>query len=152
MGVNNMLYSEVEKYLLNEDMEGLLTELAPVFTEVRYICDGFIDSSIYNSGEAVKSNLSKLTSYYSTLKVASIVVDTFKSRKETERYNQVKIDTENAGSKFVAESGKKDASAFVEAERRVRNIIDAYIDIAQNGIGISQSILKYISEEIRMSK
>jgi hypothetical protein len=121
-----MLYSEVEKYLLNEDMEGLLTELAPVFTEVRYICDGFIDSSIYNSGEAVKSNLSKLTSYYSTLKVASIVVDTFKSRK--------------------------DASAFVEAERRVRNIIDAYIDIAQNGIGISQSILKYISEEIRMSK
>jgi hypothetical protein len=147
-----MIYSDIEKYLNEDNMDGLLDELAPVFLEVQSLTDSFIDSSIYNSGDAIKASLSKLTSYYSTLKVASIVIDTFKKQKETRKFNEIKMATENAGGKFTATSGEKEASAFVDAERRVRNIIDAYIDIADKGITISQSILKYISEEIRMTR
>jgi len=147
-----MNYIEIEDYLNAGDLEGMLAKLTPIFIEVRALGDTFLDSKVYNSGHEVKNTISQLNGYASTLKVASIVIDTFKTRKETVEFNRIKTATETAGGKFTATSGEKEASAFVDSERRVRNLVDAYLHVCKDSIITGQSIMNYLTEEMKFNK
>lgn len=142
-----MIYSEIETYLKINDLEGLLTALNPTIEEVLVISDSMGQSVNYTSGDNVKANLGKLTSLYSTLSTAATLTATHKKEKETIKYNSIKIELEKTDKKPVAASIEREASAFVSMERRVRNIVEAYLDICKMAITNCQSLLKSLTQE-----
>lgn len=107
---------------------------------------------VTDNPEEVKTALNELTGILMNLKPILAIAETFKKNEETKRYNEIKINTENEGSKkFVSASAEKEASAYVATYRRIRNLIQAYVDSCEKAISTLQSVLKFMTEELKMT-
>ena len=102
-----------------------------------------------NPEEALNA-LSELTGIYMSLKAVLAIAETEKKNREIRRYNEIKKEIENAGTKFVSVSADKEASSYVASYRRLRNIIQAYTDSCEKAISILQSLLKFFTIEISL--
>ena len=63
-------------------------------------------------------------------------------QKESDFYCDKKNSTEKANEKFISASADKEASAHVNPERRIRNIVESYKNRADKIISSCQSYLK----------
>jgi len=70
---------------------------------------------------------------------------TYKKNREEKYYNGRKIEIENEGKKFSSAPTEREASAYVAEYRRVRNIIQAYVDSCKAMISAIQSRLKTVN-------
>ena len=99
-------------------------------------------SSVFNNAESIKKALIELSGVFANLKTASAVIETVKKNKELRKYHELKMSCEKGDTKFVSTSAEKDASYHVSLERRVRNVVNGYVDAAEKSITALQSILK----------
>jgi len=141
---------EIEKYFQQDDtLNKVLEALSEDIDKIDYWA-GLMKQGITVNPEEAKNALNDLTGRFMSLKTALSIAETEKKNRETRAYNQIKIDTENEGKKFVSASAEKEASGRVADYRRIRNIIQAYVDSCEKALSTLQSLLKYMGEEIKL--
>lgn len=71
---------------------------------------------------------------------------TYKKNEEEKTYMGIKIKIENEGRKFSSAPTEREASAYVAEWRRIRNILQAYVDVCKASISAIQTRLKTVRE------
>ena len=71
---------------------------------------------------------------------------TYKKNEEEKTYMGIKIKIENEGGKFSSAPTEREASAYVAEWRRIRNILQAYVDVCKASISAIQTRLKTVRE------
>jgi len=142
--IENLFQSE-------ETLEEVLNECKDSIDKVDYYSN-LLKTNVIDNAEEVKKALNELTGIYMDLKTILLVANTEKKNREIRYYDQLRIDIENEGRKFVSAPAEKEASTHVAKYRRIRNIIQAYVDVSEKAISTCQSILKYMGEEIKLQK
>lgn len=128
----------------------VLTNCECYFDKIDDIAGSFANGQADNS-VALRGILNDCTSIYLALKPLLALAETEKANREVIYYNKAKIAMEAAGQKFVATAMDKEASAAVGNYRRVRNILDGYVETLKVAISTCQSGLKSIGEENRIT-
>lgn len=140
-----MLYQEVEELLqTQEGMSQILDNLAQTFADIEEYADQLSRSGL--EANLIAEIMMKSNGHWDHLKVVHTAIDTYKKNKELTHFHQQKIEIEKNGGKFNASATEGEASALVSSERRIRNIVSAYMDSADKNIMTGQSLLKYLSE------
>jgi len=143
---------EFEKHFKDpKNLEKALIELEADFNKVDYYA-GLMKNNITDNAEEAKKALDDLTGVYMLLKTALAIAETWKKNLEIRKYDTLRIAVGQTEKKFVSTTAEKEASAFVADYRRVRNIISAYVNSCQVAISTLQSILKAITEEMKLQK
>jgi len=138
---------EFEKLFQSEDtLDKALEFLEEDVSRVDYWAKCMKDNITSNPEEA-KNCLNELTGIYSNLRTALTIAETEKKNREIRAYNEIRIESGKAGTKFVATSADKQASGEVVAYRRIRNIILGYKEACQTSVSSIQSLLKYMAVE-----
>ena len=146
-----MRVREVEKLFVDEKgLDKVLDECKDDFDRINYYT-GIMKDNLTDNPEEAKKALNELTGVFMSLKPLLAVAGVEKKNREVRRYDEKKIETENSGKKFTDGAGKQEASAYVANYRRVRNIIEAYVNVAEKAISTLQSLLKFIAEEMKLS-
>ena len=139
-----------QKFKSEETLSQVLEELQDDFNRIDYWA-GLLKANISDNGAVeAQKGLSELTGTFMTLKTALAIAETEKKNREIRFYSGLRIETEKT-KKFVNAIGEKEASVAVAEYRRVRNIIQGYMEACQVGISTLQSILKAIIEEMKLS-
>jgi len=99
-------------------------------------------SGILNTPEDYALCLDKLTGAYISLEPLYTMAVAYKENEEIKAYVTMKRELEGKGEKVVAASLDKEASASVEVQRRIRNILEGYVESCAKGIGTCQTQLK----------
>jgi hypothetical protein len=86
--------------------------------------------------------LDKLTGAYISLEPLYTMAIAYKENEELKAYVSMKRELESKGEKVVAASLDKEASVSVEIQRRIRNILEGYVESCAKGIGSCQTQLK----------
>jgi hypothetical protein len=86
--------------------------------------------------------LDKLTGAYISLEPLYTMSVAYKENEEIKAYVSMKREMEAKAEKVVAASLDKEASASVEVQRRIRNILEGYVEACAKGIGTCQTQLK----------
>ena len=147
----DMRISEIEKKFSSEEtLNEVLDECKEDFEKIDYL-SGLMKDSITDNPIEAKKALNELTGVYMSLKIVLAEAETQKKNRELKYYTNIKMETQNSGKKFVSASTEKEASSSVANYRRIRNIIEAYVESALRGISTLQSVLKYCGEELKLS-
>jgi len=99
-------------------------------------------SGIKSTPEDYAICLDKLTGAYIALEPLYTQAIAYKENEEIKAYVSMKRELEGKGEKVVAASLDKEASASVEVQRRIRNILEGYVESCAKGIGTCQTQLK----------
>ena len=138
-----MNYTEVEEYFQTENLDGLLKACQTMFdlidSNTQLLISNRVDSPI-----SCQKMLEELCGVYGFLRPVHAVASTVKKDMEEREYHNLKINTEG---KFVSTVAEKEASRLTQEYRRVRNIVEAYVNICEKLIGVGQSLLKSLQEE-----
>jgi len=134
------------KFQKEDDLNEVLEAVKEDFSSVDYYA-GILRSGVVDNAHEANEALGKLTGTFSNLRTALAIAETEKKNREVRKYNEIRIDKENAGAKFTSASAEKEASAYVGDYRRIRNIIEAYVEACAKDIGSLQSILKDLVRE-----
>lgn len=131
---------EIEKYFQTEEtLDKVLEELADDFKVVDTWANN-LKGRVADNPEEIRNALQDLSGAYSNLRTVLALAEGEKRNREVKRYNEIKIETENQGNKFVSASAEKQASADVAPYRRVRNIVLGYTESAEKMIGVLQNV------------
>lgn len=140
-----------QKFKSEETLAEILTELQQDFEKVDYWAN-LLKANISDNGAVeAQRGLSELTGTFMTLKTALAIAETEKKNREIRFYCKLRIETEKT-KKFVNAVGEKEASVAVAEYRRIRNLIQGYMEACQVGISTLQSILKAIITEMNLTK
>ncbi len=143
---------ELEQLFQSEEtLDQALQKCKEDFDRVDYYA-GLLKSAITDNAEEAKKALNELTGIYVSLKTALAVAESEKKNREIRKYDSIRIKTEEEGKKFISVSAEREASLYVANYRRIRNYIQAYTDACEKAISTLQSILKYLSEEMKLQK
>lgn len=144
---------EIEKKFQKEETLAEVLELCKEdFERIDYYANTVLKSNLTENPEEAKKALNELTGIFMSLKPVIAIAETEKKNREIREFDRIRIETENAGGKFTAASATVTSSAYVASYRRVRNIVQGYIDACEKALSSLQSLLKYMGEELRLSK
>jgi len=141
-----MQYKEIEGYFVDDKLEGILTASQEMFDRIDMIGDKLISGILTTSVEC-SNTLQELNGIFAYLLPIFKVAETQKKNREERAFSDIKINIEKEGGKFVSASTDREASLRVSDYRRVRNILEGYVEICRVLIGSCQSLLKAIQEE-----
>lgn len=130
----------------NENFTELLEEMNTIFVEIDKITEDLSDGLLSDVNICI-DYLSRLTGYFMYLNPILSELRSYKKNKELREYYSLKMQIENEGKKFVSAPVEKEASLAVAEVRRIRNIVEGYVDACKTAISSCQSIIKYFSEE-----
>jgi hypothetical protein len=134
-----------------ENTEGLEKLLAD-YKEVFEMVDDFgqqLIQGIPNTPEDYKEILDKLTGAFITLEPLYTQAEAKKLNEELQAYVSMKRDLESKGEKVVAASLEKESSLAVADFRRIRAILEGYVEACAKGIGTCQTELKRLELEYK---
>lgn len=143
---------EIEK--LFQDEKGLIEVLNKCeedFNKIDYYAN-LLKQRVANNPEQCKSALLELTGIYMSLNPILSTAITEKKNREERYYDSYRIEIENKGEKFTSAIGERKASLFIAEYRRIRNILQGYVNSCEKGISTLQSMLKYFGEEVKLNK
>ncbi len=141
---------EIEKDFQSEKtLPNILDTIKEDIEKIDYYA-GIMKQGITVNPEEAKNALNDLTARFMSLKTVLAIAETEKKNREIREYNRLKIDAGKNKTKFTSTSAVIEASGAVSSYRRVRNIIQAYVDSAEKGISTMQSLLKYLAEELKL--
>jgi len=141
-----MNYNEIEKLFQDkETLEEVLQLCVDTFNKIDAIGDR-LKNRLVNTGEEVYGTLQELNGLYDFLCPIYTIADTTKENEEGRFYGSKKMEIDASGVKFVDATVKKESSIHVNDYRRVRNLLEAYINICKINIGSCQSLLKTYGE------
>jgi len=127
----------------------VLTGCQAYFQQVDTIAGLFAAGAIDTPSEC-RRVMNECTAIYLALNPLLSLAETEKSNREVVHFVEAKRNMENSGGKFVATSASTEASAYVHVYRRVRNILEGYVDSVKMAISTCQSTLKSMSDESRL--
>lgn len=139
---------KTEYFVDTEGLEKLLEDYKDVFEMIDDYGQQLI-SGILSSGEDYKVCLDKFTGAFIALEPLYTMAVAYKENEEIKTYVSTKREMETKGEKVVAASLEKEASASVEVQRRVRNILEGYVEACAKAIGTCQTQLKRLELEYR---
>lgn len=141
-----MNYKQIEE-LINTDggLLDLLENYKDTFDKLESYAKNLETSKLQSSD--IQNLLLRSTGIWGSLNVVCTIVDTSKRNKELEFYHQAKMN--HTEGKFMVSATKEEASATVQTERRVRNVFEAYKNMAEKNILSCQSYLKYLTESFK---
>lgn len=140
----------IETLFQSEDtLNEVLDELKSDFQAIDKISKQLKSRNINNPLE-LKGGLDELTGIYMNLNPILAIAESELDNREVKYYEKLRIDIENAGGKFTSASAERQAEAFVSSYRRIRNLIRAYVEVAEKGISTFQSRLKFEASEMNM--
>jgi hypothetical protein len=135
---------EIEVLFQNaETLDKILEECKDDFEVIDNNSNNVLKSRVANNPEEAKGALVEITGAYCNLTTILSIAESEKTNREEREYNRLRIEIENAGNKFVSAQADKQASAFVGPYRRIRNLIEGYVNAAEKQISTLQSVLKY---------
>lgn len=129
-------YFEEEKGL-----ENLLTDYKDTFEMIDDYGQQLIQG-ILNTPEDYALCLDKLTGAYISLEPLYTRAEAKKLNEELRAYVTMKRELENKGEKVVATSLEKESSLAVAEFRRIRAILEGYVEACSKSIGSCQTQLK----------
>ena len=137
-------------YFINtEGLEKLLTDYKDIFEMIEDYGQQLVQGIISTPSD-YKSCLDKLTGAYITLEPMYAVAESVKLNEELKKYMELKRNLEGLGEKVVASSLDKEASLSVASFRRVRAVLEGYVEACTKGIGTCQTQLKRIEFEMKI--
>ena len=135
---------EIENYFQDEGTLGkVLDECKADFELIDYYANSVLKTKLANNPDEAKGALLVLAGVFSNLSTILSIAITEKNNRETKEYDRLRIETENAGDKkFTSAQAEKTASNSVANYRRIRNIIEGYMNGCEKMIVSLQSTLK----------
>ena len=135
-----------ENFESEEGLVKLLDNYQEIFTLLDDISSQLLQGIITTSDQ-FREILNQATGAYGTLEpVYSLAIAT-KENIELHYYVEKKREIEGKGEKVVAASLEKESSAAVAEVRRVRNILEGYVSVAEKIIITAQTQLKRIDQD-----
>lgn len=104
-------------------------------------------TGITDNSEEINKALNQLSGCYANLKTVLGVAESEKKNREVRHYEELKINATNSDKKFTSAVAERESSSYVAPYRRVRNIIEAYVESADKHIVTLQSILKDLGKD-----
>jgi hypothetical protein len=138
----------LEYFKSPEGLEQLLKDYADTFDLIEDIGKRLI-GNILSSGEDYKKCLDEATGAFIALEPLYTMAIAYKENQELIFYVKTKRELEAKAEKVVAASLEKESSASVEVQRRVRNILEGYVEASAKAIGTCQTQLKRLELEYR---
>ena len=132
---------KTEYFVDTVGLEKLLVDYKDIFELVDDYGQQLI-SGILSNPDDYALCLDKLTGAYISLEPLYTMAVAYKENEEIKAYVSMKRELEAKGEKVVAASLDKEASASVEIQRRIRNILEGYVEACAKGIGTCQTQLK----------
>lgn len=137
-----------EYFDTKEGLEKLLIEYKDIFDMIDDYGQQLI-SGILSTGEDYKTCLDKMTGAYTSLEPLYTQAEAKKLNEELQAYVTLKRELENKGEKVVAASLEKESSLAVADFRRIRAILEGYVEACSKCIGTCQTQLKRIEFDIK---
>jgi len=138
---------EIEKLFQTEDtLNEVLDACQEDFGKIDYWSQ-IRKENITNNSTEVDKALNELSGSYSNLRTVLGIAVTEKQNRHCRFKESLRIDIENEGGKYVDSKAETQASASVAEYRRIRNIINAYVESCDKHIITLQSILKDIGKD-----
>jgi len=134
-----------------DSKEGL-TQLLTDYQEVFAMVDDFgqqLIQGIPNTPEDYKEILDKLTGAFIALEPLYAQAEAKKLNEELQAYVSMKRELEAKGEKVVAASLEKESSLAVAEFRRIRAILEGYVEACAKAIGTCQTQLKRLEMEYK---
>jgi putative aminopeptidase FrvX len=128
-----------------------LDECQSMFDKANQFSELFLNGTLDNPDECTRV-LNELTGVYLTLKPIHALAEAKKVNNELIFYKTRKQEVESKGEKFVSTSTEKEASLSVALYREIVYVLDAYLSGIEKALSTCQSVLKFKSEEMRMTK
>ena len=128
----------------------VLTSCQCYFDKVEEISGLFATGAIDNPIEA-RRVLNESTAIYMAINPIYKLAEGEVRSLEAIHYVESKREIENSGGKFVAASQEKESSAHVATYRRIRNVLEGYVESVQASITTCQSNLKSMADEARLT-
>lgn len=132
---------KTEYFINTEGLEKLLTDYKDTFDMIDDEGQQLI-SGIKSTPDDYAACLDKLTGAYISLEPLYTMAVAYKENEEIKAFVSMKRELEAKGEKVVAASLEKESSASVEIQRRIRNILEGYVEACAKGIGTCQTQLK----------
>jgi hypothetical protein len=127
----------------NQDLElysqNVLDQHKELFNRIKEISDDLVQNpDVQNIGRYYRHQ-DILTGIYGTLNVVYKQAKAYKTNKEAEYYNGLKLEANIQHRKFVATVAEKESSLYVAPLRMARNILEGYIEILVIAINTCRS-------------
>ena len=141
-----------KKFSSIEAMNELLIYLQKeYFDKISYHAELFRGGALSDIGQ-MQNSLEELTGIYMDLKTIHMISITMKENRELQHYISRKIEIENKGEKFISSPMEKEASNSVANERRVKNILEGFLNSCERSLSSLQSKLRFDSKELLLIK
>jgi dimeric dUTPase (all-alpha-NTP-PPase superfamily) len=134
-----------------ESQEGL-TKLLEEYQDIFDMIDDFgqqLVQGIPNTPNDYKEILNKLTGAFISLEPLYTQAEAKKLNEELQAYVSMKRELESKGEKVVAASLEKESSLAVAEFRRIRAILEGYVEACAKAIGTCQTQLKSLELEYK---
>ena len=141
-----MTIKEIEQYLKELKFDDILTECQPMFLRIDEVGKR-LRNRILDTRAEVDETLQELCGIYTFLNPILAVIDAEKINVEDRYYNMKRMEHESKNEKITSTTLEKEASAFVSQHRRIRNLLESYVDVCKINIGGCQSLLKSYTDE-----
>jgi len=142
---------EIEELFKKDDtLDQVLDKCQADFDRIDYWSQVRKNNLTDNSAEIGKA-LNELSGCYSNLRTVLGIAETEKKNRHIRFKESLRIEIEKEGGKYVDSKAEVQASANVVQFRRVRNIINAYVESCDKHILTLQSILKDLSKDYNHS-
>lgn len=136
---------EIEQLFKVKDFNGILENIKDDIEKVEYYST-IMKQNMTDNGEEVVKAMNELTGIFILIKIVLAIATTEKKNAELTYY--VNLKTEAVGKKFVATVADTEASFAVAEYRRIKNIVEGYVEACNKAISTLQSVLKKITAEI----
>ena len=140
--------AKIDYFVDTEGLEKLLKDYKEVFELIDDYGQQLIQG-ILTTPDDYKTCLDKMTGAYVSLEPLYTMAVAYKENEEIKAYVTMKRELEAKGEKVVAASLDKEASASIEVQRRVRNILEGYVEACAKAIGTCQTQLRRVEFEIK---
>jgi hypothetical protein len=139
---------KTDYFVGEEGLLKLLTDYQPTFEMIDDYGQQMMQG-ILSTPEDYKTCLDKMTGAYVSIEPLFTMAVAYKENEETRLWVGLKRELEEKGEKITAASLDREASALVAMPRRVRAVLEGYVESCSKAIGTCQTQLKRIEFEIK---
>jgi hypothetical protein len=139
---------KTEYFVDTVGLEKLLVDYKDVFEMIDDYGQQLIQG-ILSTPDDYKICLDKMTGAFVSLEPLYTMAVAYKENDEIKAYVSMKRELEGKGEKVVAASLEKEASASVEIQRRIRNILEGYVESCAKAIGTCQTQLRRMEFDLK---
>lgn len=140
-------YEQIETYAESEDgLRELVNQLRQTFALLGEFSQQLKAPEM--DGEHIAKIMRRSNGVWDELKIVFTALDTVKTNRELSYFQMKKDENErdDSSSKFNATATEKEARATTNDLRRVRNWVEAYLEVADKNIITGQSLLKKLEK------